>query len=210
MDSLQLKSHPILPRGRFLRIVALYTQARAPDSLKQSNDMDMPTLSLVIRVALVLALLPVLFVGASLAWNHPPLFDTPGMSARLTAYFTTHVAETRDNHPFPELRPRTFDVPPDLLFRFSEQTALQSGWLVSSRQPGSHKLTAVATTRVWRFKDDITLQAHVSPEGGSILYVHSESRLGKGDLGANLRRVIDVTEGITLQVMEYKKAENQR
>ncbi len=167
----------------------------------------MPTLSFVMRVALVLVLLPVLFVGASLAWNHPPLFDTPGISTRLKTYFTTHVAETREHHPFPELRPRTFDMPPELLFGFSVQAIHRLGWPLSSQHLGSHKLTAVATTRLWRFKDDITLHVYATPEGASILYVRSESQLGKGDLGANLRRVIDVTEEITRQVMAHQRSE---
>ena len=68
-------------------------------------------------------------------------------------------------------------------------------------------MTAVATTRLWQFKDDITLRVYAAPEGRSILYVKSESRIGKGDLGANLRRVINLTEEITHQVMENKRLE---
>ncbi len=166
--------------------------------------MDMPTLSLVLRVALVLVLLPVVFVGASLAWNHPPLLDTPGIGTRLKTYLTTHVAETRENHPFPELRPRRFAVPPEVLFRFSRQAVADAGWLVSNAQPTAYQLTAVATTLLWQFKDNVTLQVYTSPDGGSILYVRSESRVGKGDLGANIRRVLNVTQHIERQITEYE------
>lgn len=173
--------------------------------------MDMPTLSsLALRVALVLALLPVLFVGASLAWNHPPLLDSPGIGARLKTYITTHVAETRENHPFPELRPHTFTVSPALLFNIGVQMLPEMGWPLSSQDPGSYTLTAVATTRVWRFKDDITLQVHAAPTGGSTLYVRSESQTGKGDLGANLRRVINVTEEIKRHVMVYEQSQQDK
>ncbi len=170
----------------------------------------MPTLSLVLRAALILALLPVLFVGASLAWNHPPLLDAPGAGTRLKTYFTTHVAETRENHPFPELRPRTFAVSPALLLSFGAQVLPRLGWPLSSQQSDPHILTAVATTLLWRFKDDITLRAYAAPEGGSILYVRSESRVGKGDLGANLRRVINITEEIDRHVMAHESAEKQK
>lgn len=170
----------------------------------------MPTLSFVLRAALVLALLPVLFVGASLAWNHPPLLDAPGAAVRLKTYFTTHVAETRENHPFPELRPRTFAAPPTLLLSFAAQVLPQLGWPLSSQQPDPQTLTAVATTLLWRFKDDITLRVDAAPGGGSILYVRSESRVGKGDLGANLRRVINVTEEIARHVMAHEKAEKEK
>jgi len=172
--------------------------------------MDMPTLSFVLRAALILALLPVLFVGASLAWNHPPLLDTPGIGARLKTYLTTHVAETREKHPFPELRPRTFAVPPALLLSFGAQVLPQLGWPLSSQQPDPHTLRAVATTLLWRFKDDITLRIDAAPEGGSVLYVRSESRVGKGDLGANVRRVIDVTEEIARHVMAHEQAEKEK
>ena len=167
----------------------------------------MPTLSLVLRAVLILALLPVLFVGASLAWNHPPLLDTPGIGARLKIYFTAHVAETRDNHPFPELRPRTFAVPPALLLSFGARALPHLGWPLSSQQPDTHTLTAVATTRLWQFKDDVILRVDAAPEGGSVLYVRSESRVGKGDLGANVRRVINVTEEIARHVRAYEQAE---
>lgn len=170
-------------------------------------ELDMAAFSLVTRVVLVLVLLPVLFVGASLAWNHPPLFDAPGWGARLKIYFTTHIAETQENHPFPELRLRTFDVSPDLLLAFSVQAIDRLGWQLSSQQTDPYILTAVATTRLWQFKDDITLRVYAAPEGRSILYVKSESRIGKGDLGANLRRVINLTEEITHQVMESKGSE---
>ena len=158
--------------------------------------MDMPTLSFILRAVLILALLPVLFVGASLAWNHPPLLDAHGIGVRLKTYFTTHVAETRVNHPFPELRPRHFNVSPALVLSFGARALPQLGWPLSSQQPDAHTVTAVATTLLWRFKDDITLRADATPDGGSILYVRSESRVGKGDLGANVRRVINATEEI--------------
>lgn len=169
--------------------------------------MDMPILTLVLRAALILTLLPVLFVGASLAWNHPPLLDTPGIGTRLKTYLTTHAAETRENHPFPELRPRTFAVPPTQVLSFGAQVLPQMGWTLSSQQPDPHTLTAVATTQLWRFKDDITLRIDAAPEGGSILYVRSESRVGKGDLGANVRRVINITEEIARYAKAHEQAE---
>ncbi len=170
--------------------------------------MDMPTLSLTLRVALILVLLPVLFVGASLAWNHPPLLDAPGIGTRLKTYLTTHIAETRENHPFPELRPHRFAVPPEVLFRFSQQVVSDMGWSVSGVEPTAYQLTSVATTGLWRFKDNVTLRVYTSPDGGSILYVRSESQVGKGDLGANIRRVLDVTHRIERQIAEHGRRKN--
>lgn len=168
--------------------------------------MDMPTLSLVLRIALILVLLPVLFVGASLAWNHPPLFGAPGIGVRLKTYFTTHIAETRENHMFPELRPHRFAMPPEALFRVSQQAVSAMGWTISSVEPTVYQLAAVATTGLWRFKDNVILRVYPSSNGGSILYIRSESQVGKGDLGANIRRVLDVTHHIEQQVGDGKQA----
>ena len=55
-------------------------------------------------------------IGISLIQNAPPWSEPPGFGARLQAYLNTHVAETVDDSPFPELRPRHYDeVPADHL-----------------------------------------------------------------------------------------------
>jgi hypothetical protein len=58
-------------------------------------------------LALVFALPFVLLAGALLL-NCPPLFAPPGPLVRLKACLTTNIAETRDGHFFPELRPPLF------------------------------------------------------------------------------------------------------
>jgi uncharacterized protein (DUF1499 family) len=46
----------------------------------------------------------------------------------------------------------------------------------------------VATTRLFKFKDDVTIT--ITGEGAvSVVNVRSKSRIGKGDLGANARRI---------------------
>ena len=52
----------------------------------------------------LLFVLPILLLVAGLLGNRPPLFSPPGPLERLKAYLTTNVAETRPDHPFPELR----------------------------------------------------------------------------------------------------------
>ena len=49
-------------------------------------------------------------------------------------------------------------------------------------------LEVVATTRLMHFKDDVAVE--VRPEGtGSSVHMRSKSRVGKGDLGANAKRI---------------------
>lgn len=51
-------------------------------------------------------------------------------------------------------------------------------------------LHAVRTTRLLRFKDDITVEAHPGARPDhSRLEIYSASRLGKGDLGQNPRNL---------------------
>jgi len=54
---------------------------------------------------------------------------------------------------------------------------------------------AVRTTRLFRFKDDVT--ARVSPDpGGARLELTSASRLGKGDLGQNPRNLEELVRAV--------------
>ena len=58
----------------------------------------------------------------------------------------------------------------------------------AGRGPGGSEIRAVATTRVMRFKDDVTVK--VKREGGRThVSVRSASRVGKWDFGQNARNI---------------------
>ncbi|HKQ73707.1 MAG TPA: DUF1499 domain-containing protein, partial [Blastocatellia bacterium] len=49
-------------------------------------------------------------------------------------------------------------------------------------------IEAIATIRFFKFKDDVTLM--ITREGdATVVNVRSKSRVGKGDLGTNARRI---------------------
>ena len=134
-------------------------------------------------------------VGISLVRNAPPWSEPPGFKARLQAYLNTHVAETNDNSPFPELRPRRYDdVLPDHLYGMVEQVMPRlPRWQVVERNPTLRTIKAVASTQFLGLRDDVSIR--VTPgadKRGSILFVASESRIGRGDLGANTRHLLDL------------------
>lgn len=54
---------------------------------------------------------------------------------------------------------------------------------------------AVRTTRLFRFKDDVTARASPEP-GGARLELTSASRLGKGDLGQNARNLEELVRAV--------------
>ena len=86
---------------------------------------------------------------------------------------------------YPELQAQRFAKPFDQVFAAALATAREMGLDVTSAENGVIK--AVATTRIMRFKDDVTIT--VGRDG--TVNVHSRSRIGKGDLGANARRIRD-------------------
>jgi uncharacterized protein (DUF1499 family) len=69
-------------------------------------------------------------------------------------------------------------------------------WEISSLDAPKKEIQAVVTTKIWHFKDDVTIQIRPGQPSGSVLWVHSASRVGKGDLGANTRHVMDLVEAV--------------
>jgi uncharacterized protein (DUF1499 family) len=62
------------------------------------------------------------------------------------------------------------------------------GWDMRETKRDQGIIEAVATTRLFKFKDDVTIT--VTREGdASIVNVRSKSRVGKSDLGTNARRI---------------------
>ena len=124
--------------------------------------------------------------------NRPALLEPPGLGQRLATYLTTNVAITEQESQFPELSPPTFPVPPARLFDAVKQACQELGWQIVAAEPDQGSLAAVVTTRLWRFKDDVRMQVSGIPRGESVLHVRSASRVGKGDLGANGRHILDL------------------
>ncbi|MBA2594092.1 MAG: DUF1499 domain-containing protein [Pseudomonadota bacterium] len=134
-------------------------------------------------------------IAGGLIANRPPMMDPPGLWTRLVTYLGTHVAEIRPDHPFPELRPRFYALPPDRLYAVTREAIAGLGWGIASEDPTGICLTAVVESALWRFKDDVV--ACVEPaEGGSTLRMRSSSRIGRGDLAANTRHLLDLYAAI--------------
>ena len=60
---------------------------------------------------------------------------------------------------------------------------------------GNYYLHFVETTKFWLFPDDVIVSIQAS-DSGSILEIHSESRLGWGDLGVNPERLASIYNSI--------------
>jgi len=145
----------------------------------------------------LLLLLPLLLLAGGLVLNRPPLLSPPGPLERLKVYLMTNVAETRVDHPFPELRPLL--VPADTVeARVAVRDAMEVlGWTEIREANG--EITAVVTTPLFRFRDDVSV--HLEPRGDATrLYARSASRVGRGDLAANARHLRQLFEAVERQL----------
>lgn len=146
------------------------------------------------KTALIIALLfaPVLLLAIAITLNRPPLFEAPGFKARLKTYLTQNVAETSPDSPYPELRLAPFQVPADTLYQALEPAVRRLGWMVAEQDNGQRAMHLVVTTTLWRFKDDVQVRVVARGARSSIIHVRSASRVGKGDLAANTRHILDL------------------
>ena len=130
----------------------------------------MSVMKIVLGGGLLLAVLIGLMVVAAVIW--PTLNDV----------------KTGETPEYADLRPQQFKQPYERVFDAALATAQAMGWEVTARDRDQGEIRAVATTRVFRFKDDVTIT--IGREGeGVVVNVRSHSRIGKGDLGTNARRI---------------------
>jgi uncharacterized protein (DUF1499 family) len=153
-----------------------------------------------VQIVFFLVLIGVSLLAAGIIANRLPLTAPPGFFNRLTTYLTTNVAETSEHSPFPELRTRRYDAPPALLFDYVRRAVQSLKWDITVLDAEKHEIQAVVKTRVWGFQDDVTIWTPPAQPEGSWLVVRSASRVGRGDLGANTRHIMDLVQAVNATV----------
>ena len=89
---------------------------------------------------------------------------------------------------YPDIQPLTLNEPPARAFEGALAAAHSMGWDIAAASADEGRIEATATTRWFRFKDDVVIR--VTPAAtGSRIDVRSKSRLGRSDLGANAKRI---------------------
>lgn len=156
----------------------------------------MRILSGLLQVVFFLVLLGVALLAAGVIANRLPLTEPPGLWTRLSTYLNTNVAETQENSSFPELRLRRYEAPPELLFDVARRAAQNLKWEITVLDAAKKEIQAVVTSKIWGFKDDVTIQIQPAQPSGNWLWIRSASRVGKGDLGANTRHVLDLSQAV--------------
>jgi len=134
----------------------------------------------------VLFALPFVLLAGALFLNRPSMLAPPGPMERLRTYLTTNVAETRDGHAFPELRPPLFAVDAKETQDAVVAAMRSLGW--REIQVVQVKVRAVVVSALFGFRDDVAVRTEATKRG-TLLYARSASRIGKGDLAANARHL---------------------
>jgi uncharacterized protein (DUF1499 family) len=151
-----------------------------------------------LQIILFVAVIGVALIVAGIIANRLPLLEPPGLMTRLSVYLNTNVAETTPDSSFPELQPRRSAAPPELLFDLARRAAQGLGWEITVLDAEKKEIQAIVTTKIWKFKDDVTITIKPTQPNGSELWIRSASRVGKGDLGANTRHILDLEMAVNV------------
>ncbi len=142
-------------------------------------------------IILILILIPVELVLGAIILNDLPLTDTPGIKARLITYMTSNITETSASSIYPELVTREYTHNANELNALIEETCRDLDWHVQHVNGEKFILHAIATTPLWRFKDDVIIKSYPVDERKQAVFLRSISRSGKADLGTNTRHILD-------------------
>ena len=139
----------------------------------------------------VLLVTAVALLAGALYGNRVPLTREPGLKERLSIYLGRNVAETGPGARLPELGPLMLRGEPATLAREVAEVCRSLGWEAVAVDPESLTVSAEGVTPLLRFVDDVSIR--LVPAGGAVeARVRSASRVGRGDLGANARHVMDL------------------
>ncbi|HEX2763293.1 MAG TPA: DUF1499 domain-containing protein [Allosphingosinicella sp.] len=88
-----------------------------------------------------------------------------------------------------DLRTLVLPFPPQATVRKAAALARDRGWQIASVDADAGVVEATATSRFFRFKDDVVIRVRPGPNGGSLVDMRSISRVGASDVGVNAKRV---------------------
>lgn len=157
------------------------------------------TIQFTLNTLFYLIVIIIFLVLGGLTLNNLPMSSEPGFWPRLKQYLTRNVAKTEEDSPYPELELPVVKASPRLLVTQVERAIVSLGWEVTQFDEKDYKIKAVVTSSIFRFKDDI--EVWLEPIGTHVaIHITSSSRVGKGDLGANTRHILDLLHRIEQQI----------
>lgn len=96
---------------------------------------------------------------------------------------------------YPALTGVTLPMPAAATFDKALAAARAQGWTIVASDAAAGRIEATDTVPWWGFKDDVVIR--LTPDGTDTrVDVRSKSRVGKGDLGVNAKRIGDFLEAL--------------
>lgn len=89
---------------------------------------------------------------------------------------------------YPDIQPLMLAMPVDSAFTLAVLAAREMGWEMVDQDRRQGRIEATATTPWMGFKDDVVIRVS-SASGIARVDVRSKSRVGRGDVGANAKRI---------------------
>lgn len=89
---------------------------------------------------------------------------------------------------YPDLKPLETPTPADETYARALAAAESLGWTIVARDEAARTFDAREATALFRFVDDVTVRVREQGTGARV-DVRSKSRDGRGDLGANAKRI---------------------
>lgn len=89
---------------------------------------------------------------------------------------------------YPDLQTLRTDMSIDDAYTRALEVAAALGWDIYHQDRAAGVIEAVDTTRIMAFKDDVVIRVRGNA-AGAYLDLRSVSRVGRGDIGANARRI---------------------
>ncbi|CAN5243891.1 hypothetical protein BH09GEM1_BH09GEM1_12720 [soil metagenome] len=123
--------------------------------------------------------------------NDPPLFvDILPLraGARNSAVYGGSRIAALQHAAYPDIAPVDLVIAPAAAFTKALATAIAMSWALVATDSAAGRVEATATTRVFRFKDDVVIRIRPR-DGGSRVDIRSVSRVGGSDLGKNASRI---------------------
>ena len=159
--------------------------------------------SKIFGIMIVVLILPLAAGMIAIVMNRPMWSDPPGLAKRLSIYLRYNVAETTVDPLLPELRIRHYRLPEDAVRKAVERTIRSlPRWkrVREERDLGAYQVEV--TSRIWRFRDDLSILVTGPASGDVEVYIYSASRVGRGDFGANRVHILAFYEALERQLKE--------
>lgn len=126
----------------------------------------------------------------------------------LRAWPMINVVETGRTPEYPDIQPRVYRQPVERVFDGALHAVQRlPRWSLASYRAASGEIRAAATSRVFRFVDDVLITVTRRADE-TIVAVRSASRIGRGDFGQNARNIRAFFEELDRQVSESSHSQS--